>query len=82
MNVKKIEWHKVIWTLATRSVEFRYLLVKEGAYRKTHPKVKSLNRVAYYVLKMNYSTTVMHCLAFCADHIDEYMLWRNENGLL
>lgn len=81
-NVKKISWSQVVWVLATRCNDYRFLLSLICDYRKAHRKVKSLNRIAYYVLKTNYSTTLMLMLAFCAENIDEFMKWKEEYALL
>lgn len=82
MNGKKINWYQVIWVLATRCHEYRFLLSDVSYYRSAHKKVKSLNRISYYVLKIHYSTAFMKMLAFCAEYIDEFMKWKEENGLL
>lgn len=81
-NEKKINWYQVVWVLATRCNDYRFLLTYICSYRKSHRKVHSLNRIAYFVLKKHYSTAFMKMLAFCAEYIEEFMEWKEEYELL
>lgn len=59
MNYRMIKWFDVLYYFGMRFDEFRFLLSQFSSYVKDHPHVKSDSRIAYYVLKKNYSTTFM-----------------------
>lgn len=81
MKVKTRNWFNVIWLLASHCEEYRFLLVEVSRFKRVHPCVKSVNRCARYVLLKHYSTAFMAQLAFCADHLDEFLEWRKMNVL-
>ena len=78
MSYENIKWFTVLMWFSTYFEDYRYLLSMLSRYKKDHPSVKSVERVAYYVLKKNYSTTFMHCMRFCYAHGDEFLRFCNE----
>lgn len=79
MNVKAISWFSTLHSFALRFRDFNFLLSRFSAYKKAHPKIKSVNRIAFYVLKTNCSTTVMYLMRYVvATCMDDYIDFRKE----
>lgn len=71
----------IVWTFAINFEEYRFLLTEVCAYRKAHPKVKSLDRIARFVLVKNYSTTFLPFLKACFLLFDDFKRY-HDSGLL
>lgn len=65
MKFYMVKWFDVLYYFGMRFEDFRFLLSEYSDYSKNHPHIKSNSRIAYYVLKKNYSTTFMSFMRAC-----------------